>query len=44
MKTKEIVRYDYSFYRLVRMFFLVIQEWPIWPGKIRCFFLKLGGG
>lgn len=43
MKTEEIVRYDYSLIRIIRMFFLVIQSWPIWPSKIRCHFLKLGG-
>ena len=40
---KEIAGYDFSIKRLIRIFFLTIQAWPIWPGKVRAIFLRLGG-
>ncbi len=40
---REVAKYNFTFKRLWHMMFLLIQSWPIWPGRIRCVFLRLGG-
>ncbi len=43
MEQKEIAGYDYSIRRIIRVLFLTIQSWSIWPGRLRMYLLRMGG-